>query len=50
MALIFKDDFHDTFGTGPIGYIPYGGTHFGGILAVAPAVDCLDKVLAVDAV
>ena len=43
MALIFKDDFHDRLGTGPIGHIPYGGTDFGEILAVAPAVDCLNR-------
>jgi dienelactone hydrolase len=38
MGLIFKDDFHDEFGTWPIAYIPYGGADFGEVLAVAQAV------------
>jgi dienelactone hydrolase len=38
MGLIFKDDFHDEFGTWPIAYIPYGGADFGEVLAVARAV------------
>jgi len=38
MGLIFKDDFHDEFGTWPIAYIPYGGADFGEIQAVARAV------------
>ncbi|MBM6594301.1 alpha/beta hydrolase family protein [Microvirga pudoricolor] len=38
MGLLFKDDFHDEFGTWPLGYIPYGGADFGEVLAVAKAV------------
>ena len=38
MGLLFKDDFHDEFGTWPIAYIPYGGADFGEIQAVARAV------------
>jgi hypothetical protein len=38
MGRIFKDDFHDEFGTWPIAYIPYGGADFGEVLAVAQAV------------
>ena len=38
MGLLFKDDFHDKFGTWPLAYIPYGGPDFGEILAVARAV------------
>ena len=29
MGLVFKDDFHDEFGTWPIAYIPYGGADLG---------------------
>jgi hypothetical protein len=38
MGLIFKDDFHDEFGTWPIAYIPYGGADFGEMQAVARAI------------
>jgi dienelactone hydrolase len=38
MGLLFKDDFHDEFGTWPIAYIPYGGADFGEIQAVTRAV------------
>ena len=38
MGLLFKDDFHDEFGTWPAGYIPYGGADLGEILSVARAV------------
>jgi alpha-beta hydrolase superfamily lysophospholipase len=38
MGVIFKNDFHDEFGTWPIAYIPYGGADFGEIQAVARAV------------
>jgi hypothetical protein len=38
MGLIFRDDFHDEFGSWPIAYIPYGGADFGEILAVAGTV------------
>ena len=38
MGLIFKDQFHDEFGTLPLGYIPYGGADFGEIAAVALSV------------
>jgi hypothetical protein len=49
MGLIFKDDFHDEFGTWPIGYIPYGGADFGEILAVAQAVGGGDDAAFYDA-
>jgi hypothetical protein len=29
VGLVFKDDFHDEFGTWPIAYIPYGGADLG---------------------
>jgi alpha-beta hydrolase superfamily lysophospholipase len=38
MGRIFRDDFHDEFGTWPVAYIPYGGADFGEVLAVAQAV------------
>jgi pimeloyl-ACP methyl ester carboxylesterase len=38
MGLLFRDDFHDEFGTWPLAYIPYGGADFGEVLAVAKAV------------
>ncbi|HEY0301759.1 MAG TPA: hypothetical protein VGC36_10520, partial [Rhizomicrobium sp.] len=38
MGVIFKSDFHDGFGTWPLGYIPYGGADFGEVEAVARAV------------
>jgi dienelactone hydrolase len=38
MGLLFKDDFHDEFGTWPLAYIPYGGADFGEVVAVAQAV------------
>jgi dienelactone hydrolase len=38
MGLIFKEDFHDEFGTWPLAYIPYGGADFGEVVAVAQAV------------
>lgn len=38
MGLLFKDDFHDEFGTWPLAYIPYGGADFGEVAAVARAV------------
>lgn len=37
MALLFKNEFLDEFGTWPLAYIPYGGADFGEILAVAQA-------------
>lgn len=37
MAL-FADELHETFGTWPLGYIPYGGADFGEVAAVAAAV------------
>jgi alpha-beta hydrolase superfamily lysophospholipase len=37
-GLIFKQEFHDEFGTWPLAYIRYGGMDFGEILAVARAV------------
>jgi predicted alpha/beta hydrolase len=38
MGLLFKDDFHDRFGTWALAYIPYGGADFGEVQAVARAV------------
>ncbi len=38
MGAIFKSDFHDGFGTWPLGYIPYGGADFGEVEAVAKAI------------
>ncbi len=38
MGLLFENSLHDTFGTWPLGYIPYGGADFGEIMAVARAV------------
>ena len=38
MALLFKNDLHDEFGTWPLGYIPYGGADFGEVRAVGAAV------------
>lgn len=38
MGLLFRDDFHDGFGTWPLAYIRYGGMDFGEILAVARAL------------
>ena len=38
MGLIFKNDFHDEFGTWPLGYIPYGGADFGEVQAIGQAV------------
>jgi dipeptidyl aminopeptidase/acylaminoacyl peptidase len=35
---LFADELHETFGTWPIGYIPYGGADFGEVRAVATAV------------
>jgi len=38
MGALFADDFHDRFGTWPLGYIPAGGADFGEVQAVARAV------------
>ncbi|MDI7860810.1 alpha/beta fold hydrolase [Rhizobiaceae bacterium n13] len=38
MAIAFKNELHDEFGTWPLAYIPYGGADFGEILAVGRAV------------
>ncbi|WP_431281473.1 alpha/beta hydrolase family protein [Humitalea sp. 24SJ18S-53] len=38
MAGLFRDEFHDEFGTWPLAYIPYGGADFGEVKAVADAV------------
>src|SRR5262249_38271665 len=38
MAIVFKNDFLDGFGTWALGYIPYGGADFGEVQAVAQAV------------
>lgn len=38
MGQLFKDEFHDEFGTWPLAYIPYGGADFGEVAAVAQAV------------
>jgi hypothetical protein len=38
MAVLFKNDFLDGFGTWALGYIPYGGADFGEVQAVAQAV------------
>lgn len=38
MGILFKDDLHDSFGTRALGYIPFGGTDFGEVQAVARAV------------
>lgn len=38
MGILFADDFHDRFGTWPLGYIPAGGADFGEVQAVARAV------------
>jgi pimeloyl-ACP methyl ester carboxylesterase len=38
MGLIFKDAFHDSLGTWPLAYIPYGGPDFGELEAVGRAV------------
>lgn len=38
METLFKDELHDAFGTWPLGYIPYGGSDFGEIRAVATAI------------
>lgn len=35
---IFTDPLHDQFGTGPLGYIPYGGADFGEVAAIARVV------------
>ncbi len=37
MAVLFKNELFDQFGTWPLGYIPYGGPDFGEILAIANA-------------
>jgi hypothetical protein len=38
LAKLFRNEFHDGFGTWPLAYIPYGGVDFGEIRAVAEAV------------
>jgi hypothetical protein len=38
MARLFRNDFHDGFGTWPLAYIPYGGADYGEVAAVAEAV------------
>jgi len=38
MAKLFRNDFHDGFGTWPLAYIPYSGADYGEIAAVAEAV------------
>lgn len=38
MGVLFADEFHDRFGTWPLGYIPAGGADFGEVQAVARAV------------
>ena len=38
MGLLYKDDLLDSFGSWPLGYIPYGGPDFGEVAAVAKAV------------
>lgn len=38
MPSLFQDDFLDQLGTWPLGYIPYGGSDFGEVAAVADAV------------
>lgn len=36
--MLFKNEFHEDFGTWPLAYIPYGGADFGEVRAVAEAV------------
>lgn len=36
--MLFKNAFHEDFGTWPLAYIPYGGADFGEVRAVADAV------------
>ncbi|MFG1423639.1 alpha/beta hydrolase family protein [Roseixanthobacter liquoris] len=36
--MLFKNEFHEDFGTWPLAYIPYGGADFGEVRAVADAV------------
>lgn len=38
MGRLFESDFHDEFGTWPLGFIPYGGADYGEVAAVAAAV------------
>ncbi len=38
MKAVFENELHETFGTWPLGYIPYGGADYGEIRAVAEAV------------
>lgn len=38
MAWLFKDELLDQLGTFPLGYIPYGGSDFGEVAAIAKAV------------
>jgi alpha-beta hydrolase superfamily lysophospholipase len=35
---LFEDDFHEEFGTWPLGYIPYGGADYGEVAAIGRAV------------
>jgi hypothetical protein len=38
VGAIFKNDLHDEFGTGPLGYTAYDGAEVGEIIAAAEAV------------
>jgi hypothetical protein len=49
MAVLFKNDFLDGFGTWALGYIPYGGADFGEVQAVAQAVGEGDENIFYDA-
>jgi hypothetical protein len=49
MAVLFKNDFLDGFGTWALGYIPYGGADFGEVQAVAQAVGGGDESVFYDA-
>ncbi len=49
MALLFKNELHEDFGTWPIAYIPYGGADFGEVRAVAEAIGDGDDAAYYDA-
>ncbi|WP_047489977.1 S9 family peptidase [Terriglobus sp. TAA 43] len=36
--MLFQDELHDSFGTWPLAYIPYGGADYGEVKAVADAI------------
>ena len=49
MSPLFQDELHEDFGTWPLAYIPYGGTDFGEVQAVAEAVGDGDDAAYYDA-